>query len=104
MPGNNASSRIHATVRHGTYQRPSAPECAAKAAAIGSTSRKYLGVVIQCASPETRARPTIVTDTVAHRDLLPDITAYGAKIMAIGNPTTQQTTTIRNLTGIGAAS
>src|SRR5215831_19374760 len=104
MPGSSASSKTHATVRHGTCHRPSAPACAAKAATMGSTSRKYLGVVIQCASPDTSTMPTIVTAVVAQSDLLPDIIAYGAKIIAIGNPTTQQTTTIRNLTGTGAAS
>src|SRR5258708_4870826 len=104
IPGSNASRSIHATVRPGTYHRPRAPACAAKAVTTGSTNREYLGAAAPgCVRPETSATPTIVTDAVAQRDLLPDIMAYGKKIMAIGNPTTPQTPTSRSLSGSGAA-
>jgi hypothetical protein len=107
IPGSNASKIIHATVRHGAYQRPSAPAEAAKAATIGSNHKVYLGASAACgtcAKSATRATPAMVTDAVDQSDLLPDITAYGTKIIAIGHPTTQQTTTIRSLIGSGADS
>jgi hypothetical protein len=50
------------------------------------------------------AKPTTVTEPVAHIDRLPEKTAYGAMRIAIGAPNRQHTATITSLSASGASS
>ena len=75
MPTGSAHSRVHATVRHGTDQRPSGPMCAAPATASGSTRRMATWLRVPCAKPVTTARPQTATDRDARTLMLLDHSA-----------------------------